>query len=268
MLKPELALVFRSAQGSGKTLFFDYIGCMLIGRSHYKKFASVTRFLSKFNLDSAGRRLILLDEANMTAGDGWDINADAMKSEITSTERAVEGKGANTVTVDDFAAIIMCTNRPEPVDIEAGDRRHMLSDASNKHCKDFPYFEKMAQTLGSYAGASSVMSYLMSVDIENFRPGEMPKTALKDACAANSLPPPGKFWLDKLEAATKEEAEAEQTWPAGALTAEYKGFCSENNLKPGRDGVFKEYTCKFIELKIVMRGKEYSGKLNAFKAML
>lgn len=177
-----IALLFRSRQGAGKTLLFDYIGKCLLGAKYYFETADANDIFGDFNSQLDNKLLIVYDEA---AGKDTFTNADNLKNKITGSTRNSHAKFAKKQTIDDYARYVFLSNNLTPVRKEDGDRRFMCIRCSDDNCGDDAYFEKIngivdwrnknknpcRDTLYAF------YNWLSSIDVSKFSPiNDRPRT--------------------------------------------------------------------------------------------
>jgi hypothetical protein len=140
---PGVCMLFMSSkQGTGKNLFWEWIGDV-IGKRYYLLSDSLEVLTKQFNQNQQNVILHVLDEiANY--GGSFKSN-DQLKTAITRTDISIEPKHKETFTVKHYARYIMLTNNSWPVKIENGDRRYAIFRASNDRAGDHGYFKRVGR---------------------------------------------------------------------------------------------------------------------------
>ena len=167
---PEVALVLQSGQGTGKTKFVSAIGELV--KPYYTTMATMDQLTGRFNGHLAGKLLIYANEA---LWGGNRQSAGPLKTMITDKEISIERKGKESITVSNYARLIVSSNEDWPVSADADDRRFLFIEVSDCHKEDHAYFADLEGHLNS-GGYSALIHYLSTLDISAFDPRERPKT--------------------------------------------------------------------------------------------
>jgi putative DNA primase/helicase len=202
--KPEVAIVLKAGQGTGKGTFVDPIG-KIIG-SHYLHAQSPEQVIGKFNAQLENKLLVFADEFFA----GSKSSTDRLKTMITERLNTIERKGQDRISVPCFARIIMATNHENVIKIERDERRYLYLEVSEEHKQDRPYFEKLHNLINLPDFPNKLLSYLLGLDISKFNPRNVPKTDDLTEQKIDNLEP-----LDKwLYTALSDGEVAGELWPA------------------------------------------------------
>ncbi|GAQ93243.1 hypothetical protein KFL_013830020 [Klebsormidium nitens] len=182
-----VALVFRSGQGCGKSVLWDFFGRMILGAIYYLYCNEIEKIIGKFNSLAANRLLIVLDECGSWGG-AYRMN-DRIKSLITQETTCMERKGQDPISVDDKSNIVFTTNNYWPVKREADDRRYCCQQVSNAKMGNKKYFDELVEELEKPETAYHLHRYLSSIEISNWNPQKMPVTAWGEGLKEHSIPP-------------------------------------------------------------------------------
>lgn len=131
---PVLLLISKT-QGTGKTTFLNLL--QEIYQSNVTKITS-SDFRNRFNLDWAGKLLLLIDEALLDQKRDYEI----IKERSSARTVNIEGKNMNRFPLEFFAKFILCSNNiNRPVYVEKNDERFWVRKVPDLKKKD-PNFEK------------------------------------------------------------------------------------------------------------------------------
>lgn len=167
---PEVALVLRGLQGTGKSTFAHILGHLV--EPHYIELSGMHQVSGKFNSHLAN---VLLVNANEAIWGGHKSEEGALKAMITDPTTAIEGKGRDIIQVRNFKRLIVTTNEAWAVPMAADDRRFFVLDVSDARKEDHAYFAAIAQELES-GGYEALMHDLMHESLEGFNPRQVPAT--------------------------------------------------------------------------------------------
>ena len=140
--------IYFSAQGTGKSIFFDYIGDRILGRKYTASFSNIDQMLGKFNSRRMFKSLLILKELNV-----WQskpsIEGD-LKTLITDPTTNIEMKFRQPIEVNDRSNIIGLTNYMNCVRLSGRDDRRFTSmnTVSEKRMGDSGYFNMLANDMG------------------------------------------------------------------------------------------------------------------------
>jgi hypothetical protein len=182
-----VALVFRSGQGCGKSVLWDFFGRIILGAIYYLYCNEIEKIIGKFNSLAANRLLIVLDECGSWGG-AYRMN-DRIKSLITQETTCMERKGQDPISVDDKSNIVFTTNNFWPVKREADDRRYSCQQVSDAKMGNKQYFDELVEELEKPETAYHLHQYLSSIEISNWNPQKMPVTTWGEGLKEHSIPP-------------------------------------------------------------------------------
>lgn len=142
---PRTSLIFQSAQGVGKNIFFDNFAEKILGKYLYLQTAEVNDVVGKFN-SNRNKLMIVLDEANGKAN--FEC-ADKIKNLITANTLTWERKGVDAITINNFSRIIFLTNSSTPLKIEITDRRFVVYHCCEDVINNKKYFEELIKAFNN-----------------------------------------------------------------------------------------------------------------------
>ena len=180
-IKPEVALVLKSRQGTGKTIMIEML--LKIFGIHGFTTAQKEQVAGRFSGHLFDKVLIVLEEA-FFAGDPAAVAA--AKALITNPSFGYEAKGKDAISAPSFAHVIMLTNNAWAVPAEEDARRWMILDMSEVRMGDHAYFRDLADEMDN-GGTEAFLDYLMKVDLSRFNSRALPKTDALQAQRVETL---------------------------------------------------------------------------------
>jgi hypothetical protein len=168
--KVHTALVLCGSQGVGKNSFVEPLG-ILLGQ-HYAPLSGINELVSHFNFHLKDTVLIHANEA-LWGGNRKDIGL--LKAMITESSCSIEGKGKDRITVRNFKHIILSSNEPWPVHLDADDRRFAVIRVSEERKEDHAYFEAIQNQLDN-GGYEAFLYGVLHEDLIGFNPRILPKS--------------------------------------------------------------------------------------------
>lgn len=238
--KPDVALVLRSRQGSGKTLIVQIL--LRIFGSHGYTAAQKDQVAGRFNGHLFDKVLVVLEEA-FFAGDPAAVAA--TNALVTNATLGYEAKGKSAFNAANFAHVISLTNHSWAIPAGEDARRWMVLDVSDKRKDDYAYFEALQAEIDG-GGVAAFLSHLMGVDLAGWNPRRLPDTlALRGQQAETLLrtDPVAAWWLHVLgEGAFTVEGGAidwAEEIPAGDMQESYTRGTARARNAPSWDGAAK-----------------------------
>ncbi|MDA8128091.1 MAG: DUF5906 domain-containing protein [Betaproteobacteria bacterium] len=206
--KPEVALVLRSREGSGKTIIVDIL--LRIFGVHSFTAAQKEQVAGRFNGHLFDKVLVVLEEA-FFAGDPAAVAV--TKALVTNKTLGYEAKGKDSFNAASHAHVISLTNHGWAVPAGEDSRRWMVFDVDDSRKGDHAYFQALSEEIGS-GGTEAFLHYLLDVDLAGWNPRALPSSAALLAQRAETLRrtnPVAAWWLHVL-------AEGEFTVEGGAVS--------------------------------------------------
>lgn len=159
-----IAVVFKSAQGSGKNIFLEFLH-KILGKDLYYETANPSQDLwSRFALGRKNKVLINIDE---TSGKDTFPFSEQLKNMITSPNYNYEQKGVNPITLVNLSRLIFTTNNHNPVKVEGGDRRYVILQCSDEKKGNKKYFDDLWTYFNHLSNQKAFFDYLKNLDISN-----------------------------------------------------------------------------------------------------
>lgn len=160
-----IALVFKSNEGAGKNLFFNFYGDKILGSKYFSYTADPTQLFGRFAQGRKNKILINLDE---TSGADTFKYSELIKSFITAPVLQYEQKGIDPVNISNYARWIFTSNNETPIKISLNDRRFVVFGCDNSICKDKEYFDKLVEAFNDENVSGKFYDYLMNIDIDGY----------------------------------------------------------------------------------------------------
>ncbi len=169
-IKPEVALVLRSVEGTGKTMISNIL-LAIVGRHGFTA-AQTSQVAGNFNGHLHDKLLVVMEEA-MFAG---DPKADsAAKVLITNPHMSYEWKGKDAILGRSYHHVLILSNRAWAVPAGPDARRYAVLDVSPHRKGNFAYFKALAAEIEA-GGSEAFLHFLLKLDITNFDPRSLPVT--------------------------------------------------------------------------------------------
>lgn len=166
--KPEVALVLRSLEGSGKTILIQVL--LHICGQHGFTAAQKDQVAGRFNGHLFDKLVVVLEEA-FFAGDPAAVAA--TKALVTNQTIGYESKGKDSLSAPNYAHVISLTNNSWAVPAGEDSRRWMVLDVSDARRGDHAYFDALAAEIDN-GGTEAFLAHLLCVDLTGWNPRALP----------------------------------------------------------------------------------------------
>jgi putative DNA primase/helicase len=168
---PEVALVLRSGEGTGKNTLVDTLAA-LVGQAHYVVLSNVGQVTGQFSGHLADALLLFANEAIW----GGDKSAQGtLKAMITDPVLPMEKKGKDLVTMPNYKRMIFASNESWVVPRGMDDRRFAVFDVSEEYKQDDAYFGRVRAEMAEPGFLPTLMKYFMLRDISEWHPRRVPE---------------------------------------------------------------------------------------------
>jgi len=197
--KPKTALVFQSAEGSGKNEFWGFIG-KLMGKATYLETSNAERdIFEKHSLALQGRKLVFINEMNKNIHKSYE---DRMKGLITDTSLYLRPLHKQAYEVDNLAGFVLAGNNRLLVLVKQNERRFVLVEVRGEYLPNKPehksFWSNWFRWKEDAENQIAVYEYLMNIETnEKYLITERPKTRYYREMIQKCLPPEIK-WLEHL----------------------------------------------------------------------
>lgn len=236
---PGVAIVIRGKQGTGKTIFVDFIGDCL--GQHYLVLTRMEQLTGRFN---SHLKDILLVSANEALWGGDKAGEGALKAMITDKSMAVEFKGKDIITVDNYKRLIVTSNEDWPVPMGMDDRRFLVLETSDEHKEEKGYFAALAAQMEN-GGKEAMMYDLLREDLSDFDVRTAPRSRFGFEIKMKGAEPILKWWYERLyegKTASPQWEERDVSWnptpTKDALHHNFLSFCNDHKLRTLDKAVF------------------------------
>lgn len=161
--KKGTALVLAGEQGTGKSIFAEIIA-ELVG--DYAGFDTTQgrRILTRFNDMLQNKLLIVIDELGEAQGRKLQ---EELKAFITGEKIAIEKKGRDSFTIDNYCRVIITTNHEFAIAGEATNRRYLSLLVNGKRRNDMDFFNKLAEMKTNKQAMETLMHFFMNRQIKD-----------------------------------------------------------------------------------------------------
>jgi hypothetical protein len=242
---PEVAIVVRGKQGTGKTTWVNYFG-EIFGQ-HFITLYSMKQVTGQFNGHLADKILVCANEAIW----GGDKPSEGyLKGLITDPTVPIEFKFKDLINVRNYKRLIVTTNEDWAVPIGVDDRRYVVLDISDCYKEDKKYFSAVNYQMES-GGTAALMEYLLGLDLEGFQIRSAPYTASSFDIKLKSSDPIYAFLYEALSDQLPPDYDFEWVGkiPQYEFYRVYKSWCTDNK-------VHHPHTQRYftVELKKILPG--------------
>lgn len=220
--RPEVALILRGGQGTGKNTFVDTLGALV--KRHFRQVNSTDQLTGRFNGHMKG---VILLHANEASWGGNKSERGKLKAMVTDATLPVEMKGHDIIDVDNYLRLIVSSNEDWPVPIDMDDRRFLVLDVSPAYQQNQVFFAELHQQMDN-GGRAALMHDLMAVDLTRFAPRNKPASPFGADMKIRSADSPTRWLYDVLNA---------NTWAGGAPLFAQAGTPTE----VPKESVFADY---------------------------
>jgi hypothetical protein len=264
------ALIFKSTQGTGKDLFFDWFGKSIIGSDYYHNDEKTELLFGRFNGIIQNKILIVINEAS--GKDTFQINEN-IKNAITRTINAIEIKGKEVFENTNNIGYVFLTNNDNALNISLEDRRFVAIKCCNDYANNSEYFKNIIDEITSKKYDRFFYDYLRSLDSDNYDfTNNRPKTDLyEDMKELNKSAI--IYFLEDLVIKNNKYIEANEIkqYKSNTLFSAFNDYIKENNFRYEINNIKFGYELKkidCIEKKRLNTGMSYNFDFKKLKEYL
>lgn len=160
-----VAPIFKSAQGTGKDLFFNWFQNNIIGNQYSLNVVKTDRICGNNNKLLDKKILVILNE---TSFNDTKNNIESIKEFITASHNAINPKGKDEYIITNCTQYIFLTNNDFPIQIQAGERRFMIIECNNDKANDMTYLGPLIEEIESCKYDYTFYNYLMNLESDDF----------------------------------------------------------------------------------------------------
>jgi len=185
------AEIFKSVQGVGKDLFFNWFGLDILGDKYYTLTQQTDKIFGRFNNDLETNILLVINE---TSGkDTYTINEN-IKAHITNAKNHVEHKGVDAFKITNNSHVVFLTNNDNSIKIEVGDRRFAAIECHDDLANDENYILPLVDEIKSKKYNMCIYKWLCSINSEKYNfTNNRPQTNLYNEMQSMNIPPLALF---------------------------------------------------------------------------
>jgi putative DNA primase/helicase len=159
------SLIFKSVEGCGKDMFFNWFGSEVLGSRYYLNEDKTELIFGRFNSCIENKILIVLNEAS--GKDTYNLS-NCIKNAISRKINNIECKGMSPFNNTNHIGYISLTNNKNPMKVDAEDRRFVGIECNNKIANNNEYFCKLDEQLKSGKYDKLFYNYLMAIDVDTY----------------------------------------------------------------------------------------------------
>ena len=224
--KPEVAIILKSGQGTGKGSMVEPIEEMI--KHHYFMADNPDQIAGRFNAALENQIFIFADEAFFAS----KAATDRLKTLITSKTQTIERKTVDAVMTRSYCRIIMATNRDNIISAEEDERRYFILQVSEKLKQKHSFWKPYHDWAKKVPLAGMLLYYLQNRDISDYNPRIAPCTDALVEQKIHGLEPPMRFIFDALN---NGGFVLNSPWPARMpvpeMTRHFEEYLEKKNLK-------------------------------------
>ena len=198
----KVALLFKSLQGAGKNLFWDWVGKSILGQKYFFDTEKIDLVFGRFNglIEN-----IILGVINETSGKDTFNIIELIKGLITADDNMIEHKGMKPYKNKNHIGLVFLTNNSNSINIPSDDRRFVGIKCNSDICNDPIFFPKVVQEIKSKKYDRCFYDYLMNINIDGFDfTNERPKTSFYNDMVELNRPILTNFMLYLYHTPTEE----------------------------------------------------------------
>lgn len=198
----KVALLFKSLQGAGKNLFWDWVGKSIIGQKYFFDTEKIDLVFGRFNglIEN-----IILGIINETSGKDTFNIIELIKGLITADDNMIEHKGMKPYKNKNHIGLVFLTNNSNSINIPSDDRRFVGIKCNSDICNDPIFFPKVVEEIKSKKYDRCFYDYLMNININGFDfTNERPKTSFYNDMVELNRPILTNFMLYLYHTKTEE----------------------------------------------------------------
>jgi putative DNA primase/helicase len=169
MDKPTVAVLMKSAEGTGKGTLYKLLKKILGSNAHQVNGAY--QLTGRFNAVIAGRLLVFGDEVDLTSKAVFD----KAKGIISESTISMELKGIDPEPIPNYARFIFAGNHDNIIAAGTRERRFLVLEPSTHKTDDHQYWQALNHVIDT-DGGNSFLYYLINTNLAEFSPFKAPAT--------------------------------------------------------------------------------------------
>ena len=220
--KSGVAIVLKGREGTGKSIFAQFIMDYVIGENLTKTIGNTQDIMRGFDIELMGNVLIHFEEI-ISSENNWKIQSSLLKRYIDSRNIDYGTKGKNKTTYEDFCNYILSSN------IKIADdqgRRYLNLDINPALLENNDFFRKLKDNIFNEEVGEYIFSYLLEYNNKEHLQSIVPMTEQKIRSYIKSYPSPIKFIRDEYLFKNKP-----LIIKLTDLYRHYRNYCLDNGIK-------------------------------------
>jgi hypothetical protein len=218
-VKPTVAILMKSAEGTGKGTIYKLLKKMLGANAHQVN--GSYQLMGRFNGIVAGRLLIFGDEVDMTDKKSFD----RAKGIISEPTISLELKGIDPEPIPNMARFMFAGNHDQVIVAGTRERRFLVLEIAEHIIGNRDYFKSLNHQIDN-GGAPAFLAYLQSIDLKDFDPYKAPAT--KGLIAEKLIGLPSAYAYIHRELSQPRPFEGKVRITAPDLISSFRSWASEN----------------------------------------
>ena len=244
---PGVMLILSGSKGVGKDTLFDFLIAHVFGKYSATNYTNNKQFFEKHDTGRKGMFFVKLEEADRKM---CLENASDLKGMITGESITFNPKNQKAISVPNYTRYVFTTNRGNPVDFTADERRFVILPCSAEKKGDTTYWAEIRQRLFNDQVGKAVAEYLLAVNLGEFNVRQLPANEYQADVVEAELSPEQRFitsWNGELLAAT-------------SFYQLYRDYCVENDYRYAENQTrFGNLMLPFIRDGILQKVREKLG---------
>lgn len=237
---PRTSIIFKSVEGCGKDLFFNYFGKQILGQDYHSCTSSIENYFGTYTGALNKKVLLVLNETTI---DKTRSMMETIKDFITTTDKlTINPKMDKQFQINNNVSYIFLTNNDFPLVISQKDRRFTAIECNNAIANDLEgYFKPLMDEMRGEKIDGVFYQYLKNINLTKYDfTNERPITDLYQHMKQCSLPIHIRFLADRvddyikaLEIKNKKDKKNSKFFNVTAmdLFEDFSYWCTTNKLK-------------------------------------
>lgn len=215
---PGVMLILAGSKGVGKDTTFDFLIQHVFGKYSAINYTNNKQFFEKHDTGRKGMFFVKLEEADRKM---CLENTSDLKGMITGESITFNPKNQKAISVPNYTRYVFTTNKGNPVDFTADERRFVILPCSAEKKGDSAFWTRAREMLFNDQAGKAVAEFLLGIDLQGFNVRELP---------AN------EYQADVVEAELSPEQRFIASWDGAKVAATpfyhlYRDYCVENDYR-------------------------------------
>ena len=194
-INPQVCIVLKGKQGTGKDTLTGIIERIMGKRNNYLvKVADIQRVVGNFTECLDQKLVVQINE--MDGKDGASLN-NRIKDMITTETNLINRKYQALQTQVNYIRWFIYSNNISPVVVEQTDRRFFICETADDLVGNRDWFLDFYDLLDDNKFIYSIYNYLMNINLDKYKPKEIPRNADKRNLQLCNISPIHRFLRDE-----------------------------------------------------------------------